>query len=168
MQGILCGPLSTKNQVKGSDPCGPSSGGIRVGVAEENSVSDIGAKLCGDVKNHPGFWFSAGTRSCGQMRANAYSINSRIDRIQCGIELGVYSIEVGGCHEPFTDALLVCDHRDLPASIFERLDGIHYTGENNELIWHTNILSREVLVDDTIPVKKRDANRGLHQLADGR
>jgi hypothetical protein len=24
------------------------------------------------------------------------------------------------------------------------------------------------LVDDTIPVEKRDANRGCHQLADGR
>ena len=168
MQGILCGPLSTKNQVKGSDPCGPSRRGIRVRVAEENSVSDIGAKLCGDVKNHPRFWFSAGTCCYGEMWANANGINTCIDRIQCGIELGVYSIEVGGCHEPFTDALLVCDHRDLPASIFERFDGIHYTGENNKLIWRTNILSREVLVDNTIPVKKRDANRGCHQLADGR
>ena len=80
----------------------------------------------------------------------------------------MYSIEVGGCHQPFTDALLVCDHRDLPASIVERLDGIHYTGEDNQLIGRTNILSREVLVDDTIPVEKRDANRGRHQLADGR
>ena len=156
MQGILCGPLSTKNQVKGSDPGGPSSCGIRVRVAEENSVSDIGAKLCGDVQNHPGLWFSAGTRSYGQMWANAYGINPCIDFIQCGIELRVYSIEVGGCH------------RDLPASIVERLDGIHYTGENNKLIGRTNILSREVLVDDTIPVEKRDANQGRHQLADGR
>jgi hypothetical protein len=102
------------------------------------------------------------------MRANANGINPRIDGIQCGIELRVYSIEVSGCHQPFADALLVCDHRDLPACIFECLDGIRYTREDDELIWCTNVFSREVLVDNTIPVKKRDTNRVRHQLADGR
>ena len=102
------------------------------------------------------------------MRANAYSINSRIDRIQCGMELGVYSIEVGRCHQPFADALLVCDHRDLPASIVEHPNSLNNPGEDYQLTRCLYVFSWEVLVDDTIPVEKRDANRGLHQLADGR
>jgi hypothetical protein len=80
----------------------------------------------------------------------------------------MYTIEVGLGHQAFANALLVCDDRYAPASIVERLDGIHNTGEEYKLIWCTNVLSREVLIDHTIPVEERDANRGRHQLADGR
>ena len=72
----------------------------------------------------------------------------------------MYAIEVGMGHQALTNALLVCDYRDFPAGIVERLDSIHNTGEEYELIWCTNVLSREVLVNHTIPVEERDANRG--------
>jgi hypothetical protein len=90
------------------------------------------------------------------MRANANGVYSPADGIQCRKQLCMYAIEVGMGHQALTNALLVCDYRYLPASIVERLDGIHNTGEEFEFIWCTNVLTREVLVNHTIPVEERN------------
>lgn len=90
------------------------------------------------------------------MRAYANGIYPPADSIQSSKELCVYAIEVSMGHQAFANALLVCDDCDLPASIVERLNRIYNTREEYELIWCANVLSREVLVDHTIPVKKRD------------
>ena len=63
------------------------------------------------------------------MRANANGIYPPADSIQCSKQLCMYAIEVGMAHQAFANALLVGDYRDFPASIVERLDGIHNTGE---------------------------------------
>jgi hypothetical protein len=80
----------------------------------------------------------------------------------------MYGIKVSARHQALANSLLVCDHRHLPASITESLNGIHDSRKDDQLIRGAHILSREVLIDNTIPVKKRDTNRVRHQLADGR
>jgi hypothetical protein len=80
----------------------------------------------------------------------------------------MYGIKVSARHQALANSLLVCDHRHLPASITESLNGIHDPWKDDQLIRGAYILSREVLIDNTIPVKECNANRVWHQDAAGR
>ena len=121
------------------------------------------------IEHKTWLWFTAATPRRFEMRAYLECFDRFAADSNIGLHISVNRRYICGIHQPFADALLICDHHEMRCPPAQNTDRFNRAGKPLELLPISDIVADDLAIDYSVPIQEQtplSSRARRHQLAD--